>query len=56
MPPRYEIGLTKKNDVPNDKIKLVSKRFGYVIFDPKPEDAKSSRRLIDFHGKNIVVR
>lgn len=54
--PRYSIGLVDKASLHDYKIVLPDKRFGYVIFSPKPEDDKSSRRLIDFDGKTIVVR
>jgi hypothetical protein len=56
VPPRYEVGLAATHDVPGNKIRIPSKEFGYVIFDPKPQDANSNRRLIDFDGKDIVVR
>ena len=54
--PRYSVGLVEKANLRDYKIVLPDKRFGYVVFSPKPEDEKSSRRLIDFDGKDIVVR
>jgi len=55
-PPRYEVGLVERSEANRFKLRLPSKKFGYIIFDPRPEDAASSRRLIDFDGKDIVVR
>ena len=56
VPARYEIGFASRTDVPPDKIRIASKRFGYIVFDPNPEDAASFHRLIDFDGTNIFVR
>lgn len=55
LPPGYGLGLIKRMDLAK-YTPIKSRLFGYVAFAPKAEDAHSSRRLIDFDGKDIVVR
>jgi hypothetical protein len=54
--PEYGISLFKKNEVPPTAFILPSRLFGHICFTPKPADARSVHRLIDFDGKDIVVR
>jgi len=55
LPPRYDVTLIERHDLSRFAT-IPNERFGFIAFSPKPEDQKSSRRLIDFDGKNIVVR
>ena len=56
IPPQYDVGVVRRSNLRNFKIILPDKTFGYVVFAPKPEDAASQRRLIDWDGETIVVR
>ena len=57
LPDRYDLALIKQVDVgASNFIPISSPRFGVVAFVPSDQDAASSRRLIDYDGKNIVVR
>jgi hypothetical protein len=55
LPPGYGLGLVRRTDLAKYML-TKSRLFGYVAFTPKAEDASSFRRLIDFDGKEIVVR
>lgn len=55
VPPRYEVTLIERPDLSRFAA-IPNERFGFIAFSPKPEDQKSSRRLIDFDGHDIVVR
>ncbi len=55
LPPRYEVGLYRRDDA-LDLLSIPSDKFGLIYFLPDPVDLASSRRRIDFDGKNIIVR
>jgi hypothetical protein len=56
LPAEYVLGAIEKSKLSRFKTVIPDTTFGSVVFDPKPADARSSRRLIDFDGKDIVVR
>lgn len=55
LPPEYSLGFIEQRNLVKYRA-VASRAFGFIAFSPKPEDERSSRRLIDFDGKNIVVR
>jgi hypothetical protein len=55
LPPHYALGWVRKQDLHKFKT-IPSSRFGAFVFHPRPEDAASSRRLIDLDEDEIVVR
>lgn len=53
----YALGTFDKNEPPPRTSFIVpSKLFGHICLIPKPEDARSARRRIDYDGKDIVIR
>ena len=56
LAPRYEVGLVEQAKLGDFRLAVPNPKFGYIIFSPKPADEASGRRLIDFDGKNIMVR
>lgn len=55
LPPHYALGWVRTQDLHKFKT-IPSSKFGTLVFHPRPEDAASSRRLIDYDGTDIVVR
>lgn len=58
LPSQYSAGFYRRDPLPEgDGLVLVpSETFGLVVFLPREEDRASDRRLIDFDGKDILVR
>lgn len=57
VPPRYELGIARRADIAEQGfVAIADARVGLLAFSPKPADAASGRRLIDFDGTDIVVR
>ena len=55
--PRYEIGITAISDIAEYGLaRIDDPALGIVAFQPSAVDAASDRRLIDYDGKDIVVR
>jgi hypothetical protein len=57
LPDRYDLGLIPRGDInASNFIAIANESFEVVAFVPRPEDAASSRRMIDHDGAAIVVR
>ena len=55
--PRYEIGITAISDIAEYGLaRIDDPALGIVAFQPSAADLASDRRLIDYDGKDIVVR
>jgi hypothetical protein len=57
LPDCYDLGLIPRADInASNFIAIAHRVFDIVGFVPRPEDAASSRRMIDYDGETIVVR
>jgi hypothetical protein len=57
VPPRYGIGIIRRTDIAEQGfIAIADQVLGTVGFSPRPEDQASELHLIDFDGKDLVVR
>lgn len=57
VPDGYDLGLIPKGDINASNFIAISHQiFDMVAFVPRPEDAASSRRVVDYDGETIVVR
>jgi hypothetical protein len=57
MPDRYDLALIPRTDLhASNFVAIADPQFEVVAFVPRDEDAASGRRLIDYDGRDIVVR
>jgi hypothetical protein len=55
IPPHYGVGPVRIENV--SRVSTInSAKFGHIVFHPAPSDAASIRRIVDYDGKDIIVR
>lgn len=55
LPAHYALGWVDRQNLSSFQT-IPSAKFGKLVFHPSPADLASSRRTIDYDGKDIVVR
>ena len=57
LPPRYSLAIIDRADIPVQGFySIEDPAVGIIAFNPSAGDKASSNRLIDYDGKDLVVR